>query len=88
MGKVAQRWYVVASPCALAVSMSLARGDRVRLDTREGFFAVRVVRQRHRWPREAGMSHLRKCSKARLDRALGNAVHWEVSLAGALELIS
>ncbi|KFQ29167.1 hypothetical protein N332_03102, partial [Mesitornis unicolor] len=47
---------------------------RFRLDIRKKFFTVRVVRHRHRLPREAVDAPSLQGFKARLDGALGNLV--------------
>ena len=48
------------------------REGRFRLDVRQKFFPVRVVRPWHRLPREAVSAPSLEGFKARLDRALGN----------------
>ncbi|KFQ39440.1 hypothetical protein N332_03035, partial [Mesitornis unicolor] len=47
---------------------------RFRLDIRNKFFTVRVVRHWHRLPREAVDAPSLEVLKARLDRALSNLV--------------
>ncbi|KFQ29981.1 hypothetical protein N332_13608, partial [Mesitornis unicolor] len=47
---------------------------RFRLDIRNKFFTVRVVRHWHRLPSEVVDAPSLKVFKARLDRALGNLV--------------
>ncbi|KFQ27885.1 hypothetical protein N332_05357, partial [Mesitornis unicolor] len=47
---------------------------RFRLDIRNKFFTVRVVRHWHRLPREAVDAPSLEVFKARLDRALGTLV--------------
>ncbi|KFQ00706.1 hypothetical protein N329_05713, partial [Haliaeetus albicilla] len=47
---------------------------RFRLDIREKFFTVRVVRHWHRLPREAVDAPSLEVFKARLDGALSNLV--------------
>ena len=58
------------------------------MDVRRKFFTVRVVRHRHRLPREVVDAPSLEGFKARLDGALSNLVWWKVSLpmAGGLEL--
>ena len=51
-----------------------------RLDTRQKFFTVRVVRHWHRLPREAVDTPSLEASKARLDGAWSNLGWWKVSL--------
>jgi len=47
---------------------------RFRLGVRKKFFTMRVVRHRHRLPREAVAAPSLKVFKARLDEALSNLV--------------
>ncbi|KFV12060.1 hypothetical protein N340_00333, partial [Tauraco erythrolophus] len=47
---------------------------RFRLEIREKFFTLRVVRHWHRLPREAVDAPSLEVFKARLDEALGNLV--------------
>jgi len=60
---------------------------RFRLDIREKFFTVRVVRHWHTLPGEAVAAPSLAVSKARLGGALSNLVWWKMSLlmAGGLE---
>ena len=60
---------------------------KFRLDIREKFFAMRVVRPWPRLPREAVAAPSLAVLKARLDGALSNLVWWKMSLlmAGGLE---
>jgi len=64
------------------------KAGRFRLDIREKFFTLRLMRPWHRLPREAVPAHCLAVFKARLDRALSSLVWWKVSLpmAGRLEL--
>jgi len=61
---------------------------RFRLDIRNKFFTVRVVRPWHSLPRKAVAAPSLAVFKARLDGALSNLVWWKVSLlmAAGLEL--
>ncbi|KFW79433.1 hypothetical protein N336_00283, partial [Phalacrocorax carbo] len=47
---------------------------RFRLDTRQKFFTMRVVKHWHRLPREAVDAPSLKAFKVRLDRVLSNLV--------------
>ncbi|GAB0193654.1 hypothetical protein GRJ2_001830700 [Grus japonensis] len=69
-------------------NMFKLKEGQFRLDVRKKFFTVRVVRHWNRLPREVVDAPSLEVSKARLDEALGNLVHWRVSLptAGGLEL--
>jgi len=69
------------------VGSDRTRGDafrleegRFRLDIRNKFFALRVMRHWHRLPREAVAAPSLETFKARLDSALSNLVWWKVSL--------
>jgi len=53
---------------------------RFRLDVRQKFFPVKVVRHWDRLPREAVAAPSLAVFKARLDGALNNLVWWKVSL--------
>jgi len=66
---------------------SKLKEGRFRLDTRQKFFTMRVVRPWPRLPREAVAAPSLAVLKARLDGALSNLVWWKVSLlmAGGLE---
>jgi len=54
--------------------------SQFRLDIRNTFFTVRVVRHWHRLPREAVAAPSLAVFKARLDGALSNLVGWKMSL--------
>ena len=58
---------------------------RFRLDIKEKFFTVRVVRYWNRLPSKAVDAPSLEAFKARLDGALSNPVQWE-PIAGGLEL--
>jgi len=53
---------------------------RFRLNIREKFFSVRMVRYWNRLPRKAADVPSLKAFKARLDEALSNLIYREVSL--------
>jgi len=60
---------------------------RFRLDIWKKFFTVRVVKHRHRLPREVVAAPSLETFKARLDGALGNLIQLKMSLfiAGGLD---
>lgn len=71
--------------CFLFKSLVCLEEDRLRLDIRQKFFTVTVVRHHHRLPREAVDTLSVGVVKARLDGALGSLVYWKVSLLMAGE---
>jgi len=63
-------------------SFKLKEG-RFRLDIRQNFFTMRVVKQWHRLPREVVDAPSLETFKVRLDKALSNLVQWQMSLLNA-----
>lgn len=59
------------------------REDKYRLDKRQKFFTVSVVRHWNRFTRKAVDTPSLEVPKARLDVALRNLVSWKVSLPTA-----
>jgi len=57
------------------------------MDIREKFFIMRVVKHRHRSPREVGDASSLETFKVRLDEALSNLIKLKMSLhaAGGLD---
>jgi len=79
MGKI-----FAAGPVAIGQGvMVLTERGRFRLDTRKKFFAMRVVKHRHRLPREVVDAPSLETFKARLDGALSNLVWLKLSLLTA-----
>jgi len=59
------------------------REGRFRLDIRNKFFTMRVVKRWNRLPREVVEVPSLETFKLRLDKALGNLVYWQMSLLTA-----
>ena len=70
---VEARAFLVTRPIRECSDRTRGNG-RFRLDVRQKFFAVRVLRHWHRLPREAVDAPSLEVFKARLDGALGNLI--------------